>query len=268
MDTVFAVFNCTFNTPPFKGVPVITCTAFRTDVVNGIRGIVLRLKFTVSKLLHASALVKIREIRFLAFRASGQTRTFNTVIDLIATGDTLVILISKEPRLTFCTFEVILIVILRISRSSIKHIRPIMTVFRNWVTFLPVCRESHVVIHTGQALGKAAFGAVGVVVLAGLAEARGGVEDVAGLADAVDVVAEGGFVGVGYLPVPLGVFVDICYSILLNLRTIRDTWIPNRRIGVIPNIYRIVLRPIQKVKLPLAKWLIHGVSTPVAFMPV
>jgi len=76
-------------------------------------------------------------------------------------------------------------------------------------------------------LGKAAFSAVGVVVLAGLAEAGGGVEDVAGLADAKDVVSEGSFVGVGYLPVPFGVFVNICYSVLLNLRTIRDTMIPN-----------------------------------------
>ena len=97
MDTVCAVFNCTFNTSSFKGVPVITCTAFRTDIVNSIRGIVLRLKFTVSKLLHTFALVKIREIMFLAFRASCQTRAFNTVIDLIATCYTLVIIISKEP---------------------------------------------------------------------------------------------------------------------------------------------------------------------------
>ena len=59
-------------------------------------------------------------------------------------------------------------------------------------------------------MGKAAFGAVGVVVLAGLAEAGGGVEDVAGLADAVDVVTESPFVGVCYLPVPFGVFVDVC----------------------------------------------------------
>lgn len=227
MDTVFTVFNSTFNTPSFKGVPVITCLTLRADIVNSIRGIVLRLKFTVSKLLHTSTLVKIREIRGLAFRASGQTGAFNTVIDLIATCDALVILISKEPRLTFCTFEVIFIVKVRIRRSSIKHIRPIMTVFRNWVAFLPVCRESHVVIHTGQALGKAAFSAVGVIVLAGLAEAGGGVEDVAGLADTVDVISEGSFVCVGYLPVPFWVFVDICYSILLNLRTIRDTWIPN-----------------------------------------